>query len=81
MFWTIFLISLAYLAIAIILIFIGLYLTHRWTSNCIIRKSAKKTKAAEPVDLTGLNFDRLSDAEFEAKVAELKGEMEGKGTG
>ena len=73
MFWTIFLIGLAYLAIAIILIFIGLYLTHRWTANRVIHKA----ETAEP---DSINFDRCSEEEFEAKVAELRKVTEGKGS-
>jgi hypothetical protein len=44
-------------------------------------KAKKKKQASAPIDCTGINFDRCSEAEFEAKVKELKESMEGKEAG
>ena len=50
MFWTIALIISIYAAALLILIFISMFLVHRWTANKIIKKA--KQKAAEPIDGT-----------------------------
>ena len=50
MFWTIALIISIYAAALLILIFISMFLVHRWTANRIIKKA--KQKAAEPIDGT-----------------------------
>jgi uncharacterized iron-regulated membrane protein len=52
MFLTIALIGLIYLAVIFILVFLSMYLVHRWTANRIIKQAKQKTKAAEPVDGT-----------------------------
>jgi LPS O-antigen subunit length determinant protein (WzzB/FepE family) len=87
MFWTILLIISIFAAVAIILVFVGTFLVHRWTVNRIVDKTqasdpvdgtdwltydSKGKQQAKSVDLTGLNFERCSEAEFEEKVRELR---------
>jgi hypothetical protein len=46
-------------------------------AKCERRKQKARQKSSDTVDLTGINFERCSEAEFEEKVRELREITEG----